>query len=369
MHKSIQNDNFKNILVWASMGIGNTVNFIPFLINLRRRFPNAKITLLCSAKKNNYDLLHNSNYYDNLIYFNKHSRTSKYFSLLRVLLGNYDLFLVKWHRNPLVARFIRCAFNAKIIGHISGGGWESDYDYMVDEGVPMEKNIHDVNQYLNLLKPLGVKNPSLKQKIVLSNKTKEKTRNIIKNLNLDNKDFMIGLHLDAGSAQPYKNIDSKVWIDLLKNLEEKYRNGLFFLLGSDQSEIGNNTLNEFQKSKAFINLMGKLSIHETASLISSLDILIGVDSSLKTIADAVGTESIVISGATNYLRSHPIETPHHITRLDLSCSPCDIFGPTKWDSCDHRSCIYKLNSSFIIKDVNNYLNQRNLIRTKEINSA
>jgi len=365
MNLNIKNEEFHNILLWASMGIGNTVNFIPLLLNLRANFPKAKITLLCSANKGNYQLL-DSNLYDKLIYFNKGSRVEKYTAYARVLFGNFDLFIVKWHRNPIIAIFLKLAWKSKVIGHVSGGGWLSPYDYLADIKIPMEDGIHDVYQYLNLLKPLGIKNPITEQKINIKTPAKIKIENLFKSYNLNDGHILIGLHLDAGHVQPYKNLDSKIWIDVLRNLEVKYPSALFFLIGGAESEIANEVFRSLKKSLVFYDFMGMFSLQEVSSFISRLDILIAVDSSLKTIADAVGTSSVIASGATNYVRSQPIQAISKIVRLDLDCSPCDIFGPTKWDECSHRSCIYNLDSSLLVNAVNHLLDNKNKIRIKEI---
>jgi ADP-heptose:LPS heptosyltransferase len=342
---------FKDILVWSSMGIGNSVNFMPMLRNLRINFPEAKITLLSSSNKGNYELMEGSNLYDNFIYFDKHSRLQKYLACIKVLFNNYDLFIVKWHKNPLIATFIKFAWRSKTLGHVSGGGWTSPYDHLIDFKVPMEDGIHDVHQYLNLLKPLGIEHPIAEQNININSRAIKNVDNVLKTLGITTKRLLIGLHFDAGLAQPYKNLDFTIWTNVLKNLEVEYPHALFFLLGGAESSIGARVLKDLDKPLVFFDFTRKFSLHETTSFIARLDILIAVDSSLKTIADAVGTPSVIASGATNYIRSQPIQTINQVVRVDIECSPCDIFGPTKWNVCSHRSCVKNFRASWMVDAV------------------
>jgi len=351
INSALSTPDFKNILVWSNMGIGNSINFMPMLRNLRINFPEAKITLLASSNKGNYELMEGSNLYDNFIYFDKHSRLQKYLACIKVLFSNCDLFIVKWHKNPLIATFIKFAWRSKILGHVSGGGWTSPYDHLVDFKVPMEDGIHDVHQYLNLLKPLGIKHPIAKQNININSRAIKNVDNIIKTLGITTKQLLIGLHFDAGLAQPYKNLDFKIWTNVLKKLEAKYPHALFFLLGGAESSIGARVLKDLDKPFVFFDFTGKFPLHETASFIARLDILIAVDSSLKTIADAVGTSSVIASGATNYIRSQPIQVINQVVRVNIECSPCDIFGPTKWNVCSHRSCVKNLRALWIVDAV------------------
>ena len=53
---------FKNILIWSSMGIGNMVNFLPLLRALRERYPLAKITLLSWSDPSVFELVEKNIY-------------------------------------------------------------------------------------------------------------------------------------------------------------------------------------------------------------------------------------------------------------------------------------------------------------------
>ncbi len=86
-----------------------------------------------------------------------------------------------------------------------------------------------------------------------------------------------------------------------------------------------------------INLCGKLSLRESASVMKLASVVVSNDSAGVHLARAVSTPVVAIFGPT-----HPVfgfapspEEGVAIT-LDLDCSPCSLHGKTK---CKHRKCL------------------------------
>ena len=91
--------------------------------------------------------------------------------------------------------------------------------------------------------------------------------------------------------------------------------------------------------------MSELTLFETASLISSLDILIGNESSLVHIGGFLGIPTCVLQGPTSHNRTGALGKKTHIIRLDLSCSPCFDLGFTS--HCLKHICMDELTTDRI----------------------
>ena len=209
----------------------------------------------------------------------------------------------------------------------------------------MVSDIHDVDQYLNLIRAIGIDKTIKEPMIKIPANLKMKTEELI-SISFGSYTHLIGLHLDVSSTQYYKQIGFEKWVSVIESLDEHYPGALFCLLGG-KNENTANKVSSFMKRKNIIDFTGKMDLLESAAFIEQLDLIISNDSSLKTIADTLGTPSVIASGCTNYIRSRPIKSEFTVVRVDLSCSPCDIFGNTDWDICSHHNCVKELDPKWI----------------------
>jgi ADP-heptose:LPS heptosyltransferase len=345
---------FKDILVWSSMGIGNVINFAPMLKTLRHRYPKARITLLSWSNPNIYDLLDDS-YYDELFLLKKKSNFNLWFSCFLLFIKSYDLFIVKWHNTAWMEKFIIACRRSVVIGHMSSAGWISKVDHLLDVGVPLKSGASDKNQYIGLLSSLGIEEVFYDEHINISAKIHLKVGSMMHDLQLDNDRKLIGFHVDTGQVQQYKQIGFDKWVQVIEQVKLRFPHSQLLLIGLSGETVSAKVLDYFRGDSAVINCLSKFNILETAALISRLDLLIGNDSSLKTIASAVGTVAVVPYGCTDFSRSAPKDSLIKVVRVDLACSPCDILGATNWSNCSHRRCMNDLNPELIVQAIFNSL--------------
>lgn len=341
---------FNKILIWSSMGIGNMVNFLPMLRALRKTYPESKITLLTWSNPIVYDLVEDG-IYDKIIFLNKKSRFHLWLNTFYLFFSSYDLFIVKWHDNIWISRFIKALRSTFIIGHVSSAGWKSSYDYLIDHPVKLVLGKSDKEQYMNLICDLLPEKLEHEEYLKIPSFAKKKVNHLLEKHNLEKTSSLIGFHLDVGLAQPYKQIGFAKWLRVIRDIRKKLPEKKLIILGAANDTISNKIIEEFKDDDNVINMLGNLNIIETAALISNLNLLVGVDSSLKTIASALKIKSIVAYGCTDPVRAAPNGSNIEVIRLSLECSPCDVFGPTKWNSCDHHSCIKKLNFELIVQSI------------------
>ena len=129
----------------------------------------------------------------------------------------------------------------------------------------------------------------------------------------------ICIHIGAGV--PIKKWPAEHFAELTNLIVKKY--GYFVVLiggKSEEREIG-----EYLKhiKVSIINLVGKLSVIETAAVIKKCNILVSNDSGPMHIGSAVGTRVIALYGpSTGVIRTQPVGKNNKVLTLKLPCSPC-----------------------------------------------
>lgn len=187
---------------------------------------------------------------------------------------------------------------------------------------------------------------------------KEESQNIIEHnmlrLGIDKYDYKAGYYLSevekewakqktsqfekpilaicTKSKEPVKNWPQENWLELIQNLKTKYS---IIQLGDDREPT-------FDGVHRFA---GKLSMRESAAILSNACYFIGPDSLLMHIANGLDTPCTIIFGG-----SRPVGCFGYSENINLSsspeCSPCWIHE--SYESCDHD---FKCMSAMSVEEV------------------
>lgn len=344
---NLPQEEFKNILIWSSMGIGNMVNFLPMLRALRVRYSHARITLLSWSDPSVFKLVE-KDIYDEIKIINKKSKIYLILNFVYLFFSSYDLFIVKWHRNIWIARFISACRKAYVVGHVSSAGWECDYDYLIDHPVKLIHGRSDKDQYMRLIEHLLVDKSDYEENLIIPPSTISKINKLFQKNNLQEEDILIGFHLDAAEVQPYKQIDFDKWLAVITSIRSKLPDTKLVFLGLADDFVARKVVNELRNDNKIFSFLGKLNIVETAACISKLKLIVGVDSSLKTIASAMKVKSVVPYGCTDPSRSAPVDSEIFVVRPEPERDPCEVFGPIDPNKCTHQSCIDLISADAIV---------------------
>lgn len=93
---------------------------------------------------------------------------------------------------------------------------------------------------------------------------------------------------------------------------------------------------------------GKLSILQTAYLLSRMDFIVSNDSGNAHLASAVGTRTFVIFGPTSFIKNHPWKNST-IIRRDLDCSPCQF--SKGWPVCKSNHACMEIMASEVSQTI------------------
>ena len=312
------------ILVRGTNWIGDAVMSIPALRELRRIFPNAKITLHTRLWADG--LFQDAAFIDELVTYDKSRWKIKdvYDNTQFLRDDGYDLAVLL----PNSFESALTSFLTRIPRRI---GYNKDVRGLLltdPIAVPEWKSRkHEVFYYLHLIgeierRVLGRDTvsqaiPDISLEVSDERRTAAKSQLLGFGVDPTKKTVALGV----GST----NSRAKRWpADLyseLNDLLQTEASANVILVGS-KDEIG--VADEVVKLSSIPpkNLAGKTDLAEIVAILSEIDLLISNDMGLAHVAPAVGTQTIVIFGPTNPATTRPFSDNAEIMRKEVECSPC-----------------------------------------------
>ena len=181
------------------------------------------------------------------------------------------------------------------------------------------------------LQRLGIEQYEYKANYYLSKEEKERAKQEI--IQFDKPILAIC----TKSKEPVKNWSETNWFELIEKLESKF----------SIIQLGNDSEPNFQIPHRYA---GKLSIRESAAILSYASYFIGPDSLLMHIANGLNIKSTIIFGG-----SRPVNCFGYADNINLSttleCSPCWIHHG--YDECQNDlKCLNQISVSQVLKSFN-----------------
>ncbi len=159
-------------------------------------------------------------------------------------------------------------------------------DFLMNEYVPQ--------QYLNLLKPLGIESTDTSKYCVCTPEAKMFAQ---KHIKTRSEEFAIGYALGAGNSIKQWPIEN--FVKLFRDIIVQYPKAHFYIIGGEkEKEISNSFLKSLSdKELVYItDFTDKLSLDELKACISQFDLCIGVDTGPIYIAEAYNVQLVDIIG-------------------------------------------------------------------------
>jgi heptosyltransferase II len=339
----------RSILVIEYWNLGDIVMESPFLINLRRHYPNAHIVLLTSPKV--IPLIANQGLVDEIIevrvpWTEHYSRARKYnpFSLLWVklfrilnLLRNRSFDLAFSARADLRDNGLMWLANVRRrVGYSFGGGGY----FLTDCVEPDLRNPHFSNRWLRLLEHIGAIVTERQPRLRLNRDGVESAIKLLEDHGISQGDFLVGVHSGARSAtrQWGETNFEEVAARLLQDFSIKII--WFHEPGRQPSH---------QLGKRVIPL--GLPLDQFMSVLGQCRMLICNDSGPMHIAAALGVPVVAIFGPTEPTWFAPLGPLNRLViRPGFWCRPC-------FDYClfDQPYCLKTISVSDVYQAANSNL--------------
>lgn len=307
----------KNIIVRMPNWVGDMVMATPVLTDLRKAFPDAKITAMCKIPLS--DLLEEDPDIDEIFCFSKTSTFSRHSDKKNIIeklqSGKYDLGVLLTNSLSSAWWF----WQGKVENRL---GFDSKgRKFLLTHAVPFPEKVesqHLVTTYKMLLAPLGLPISDSAPRIYLKDKEIQQAKNLLRQHGVTENHQIVGINPGAtyGSA--------KCWLperfrDITRRLLED--KDVFVVYFGDQATAS--LVKEICQglSPRVVNLAGLTSLRELASLVRLCDVFLTNDSGPMHIAAAIGTAVVALFGSTSQIITGPYRTGKVIQK-SVECSPC-----------------------------------------------
>ncbi len=315
----------RKVLAISASGIGNTILFTPVLNSLRKHFSGATIDLLALSKAM-ADPVAGSPLVNGI-----HVLSLEPLKALPAVLAlrrePYDVSIVAFPSNKwqfhVVSRLIGAP---RRICHSYRVGRLRSLAFLENGEVPAVEGLHDVDQNLNLLKPLGIDPAKEERKVFfhLAPEHHEFAMRYVTSRNLSGR-VLAAIHPGAGGH--YKDWQGvlKRWpadrfAALCDRLIDERQAHVLILGGPEEQGLKEEVRRAIRKPE-HTTLVGE-NLKHTAAILSRCRLMVSNDSGLMHVAAAVGVPTLGIFGPTNHTRTAPVGAKCRIIRKDLPCSPC-----------------------------------------------
>lgn len=308
----------KNIIIRMPNWLGDAVMATPVLAEVRKKWPEAKITVMCQS--NIAPLVKHDPHINEIFSFKRPSgwlRRDQYRNIIAPLKhGDYDLGILL--TNSFSSAWWFWTGNVKY-----RVGFKGNFrNFLLNEAVPFPEAIekqHLVITYKMLLESIGIPLSDTPPKLYISQDEKHAAIDLLTKYGIDLKqNTLIGINPGAAFGT------AKCWLperfqQVAAKLLENPNNYVVFFGDNAGAPLVNDICK--QLPDRVINLAGKTSIRELIALIQLCHAFLTNDSGPMHIGAALGVPLVAIFGSTSDVKTGPYKNGVVIHK-HVECSPC-----------------------------------------------
>ncbi len=308
----------ERILIRGVNWIGDSVLTLPAIKAIRKRFPDAHISLLVKPWVS--DIFKGNTDINEIILYN---------------VGRLKLIRMLRQKGFDMAILLQNAFDAAFITWLSGIperiGYKRDFrGQLLTKAIPVNKSMlkrHQVYYYLNLLNSIGIEGGDPQPYIHLLDEERQWAKELLDSSFIKgNESPIIGLNPGA-TYGPSKRWPAERFAELALRVINELNGKVVIFGGTSEIDIANEVVKKFetQNSKLKTNLLmmvGRTNLRELAALISECDVFITNDSGPMHMASALFVPTVAIFGSTDPSNTSPFGEGHRVITRNLPCSPC-----------------------------------------------
>lgn len=312
------------ILVRGTNWIGDAVMSIPALRELRRIFPDARITL--HTRSLTEGLFTDADFIDEIVPFEKGRWVARDVidnaNFLRD--DRYDLAVV-------MPNSFESALTTLLAGVPRRVGYNKDLrGLLLTDPVPVPEwkaRRHEVYYYLHLIEQvekrvLGRETVAMAiPEVTLDVSAERRTAAAahLAELGVDNSRPVIALGVGSTNSNA-KRWPGERYAQLADRLHDDLGAAVVLMGAGSEREIAESVSS--LATRPVTDLTGETGLAEAAATLAGVDLLISNDMGLAHVAAAVGTKTITIFGPTDPKTTRPFSPDAVVARRDVECSPC-----------------------------------------------
>ena len=316
-----ENGRGEKILVVQTSFLGDTVLTTPLFSEIKRRFPAAELSVLCTPKAKS--LLEGNPDIQEIIIDDKNESGRGFRALWRKakdLRERGFTMALSVHKSMRTALLLFLAGIPHRIGFRQSAGW-----FFYHRRVNRDPTRHDVERSLSLVKALSVdpEECGRELRVEVDPRTREEMEALFRSLGIQRDDLVFGIH--PGSVWPTKRWTVQGYAELMVHLKRRYRCELVLFGGLEDREVVARV--QELSGGLGISLAGRIGLQELACALERCAVFITNDSGPMHVAVARGVPVVAIFCATTpSLGFYPYSSRAVVVEKDLPCRPCGSHG-------------------------------------------
>ncbi|MCX5871004.1 MAG: glycosyltransferase family 9 protein [Deltaproteobacteria bacterium] len=308
-------------------GIGDAVLLAPTIKALKKKFPEAAITVL--AEKRNAGVFALIPGVTKVL---RYDVPREFIAAFR-LKPDLTIDTEQWHRlSAVVARLTGA-------GTLIGFG-TNERARLFHHAIPYSHDDYEAASFMRLLTPLGIAQPVSLATPFLSVPATAQARAIQILAPLEGQPFIV---LFPGASIPERRWGADRFGQVAASLAS--RGYKIVIVGGKENMA---TATSITANSNGLNLAGQTNLAETAAIIGQSAMLISGDSGILHIGVGLGTPTVSLFGPGIAPKWAPKGLQHRVLNHHLPCSPCTTFGYTQ--KCRHHAkCIQEITPDEVVQ--------------------
>lgn len=315
-----QQNNFKRILIVRTDRIGDVLLSTPVIKALRDNFPSAYIAMIVSPYAK--DIIEGNPYLDEVIIYDKDATHRSWASSIKFASSlkkkRFDLAIILHPTN----RVHLVTFFAGIPKRI---GYNRKFGFLLTDTIKHTKQLgqkHELEYNLDLIRYLRIKPQSKNVFMPLKPESERWIEELFKQEGINKSDRLLAIH--PGASCPSKIWPIERFALVSDRLVEKYGFKVLIIAGPKDMGLADRAVKIMHNLA--INLAGKTSVSQLASLLKRCQLFISNDSGPVHIASSLGTPVISIFGRNQKglspMRWGPIGKNSRVLHKEVGCIKC-----------------------------------------------
>ncbi len=334
--RTIPSGKINKILFVKLAAIGDTILLIPTIRSLKKAYPEAELTFLCTPV--NFSVVNKIPYVDKVININVHSFLRNVFKFRTFLKEyrsiKYDISIDggQWER---MSTLMSVAAKAEYyIGFKTEG---QNKHHLYDSVIDHSRTVHEAENFLDLLEPLNINITSEDKKLeyFLNANDYKFADDFWTENNLTRKKVIV-FHPGCGINGKAREWEPERFVELGERLYKTDKEIRFIITGSDvEKDITDFIHNKLGNSA--INLAGKAGVDKVIAVLKKANVVVCGNTGILHMAASVNSKIIALHGPTDPVKWGPYNDHSVVIQSDKFCSPCLYLGHDY--GCSEPTCM------------------------------
>ena len=322
---------YKKILIVRLDKIGDLVLSTPAIKAVHDAYPNSHITVLVRPYAR--EIVDGNPYVNEIITYDKAGGEKGFLKNIRFILNlrkkRFDLALILHPKNRTHIFLFLAGIPERV-------GYDKKLGILLTKKIPHIKQYglkHEIDYTLDLLRYVGIEPKDKSLHVPIKKESEKKISDIFTKNGISGTDLVIAIH--PGSSCPSKRWRVEHFAKVGDLLALNYKAKIVIMAGPKDKGFGDKTA-ELMESNP-LNLSGKTTIADLASILKHSHLFISNDSGPVHVACAVGTPTIAIFGRNDRglapTRWRPVGERDIALHKDIGCEPCLSHNCKKGFAC------------------------------------